>query len=61
MFNSSPTFFWGHIIVFELAMLAMLVGWQTKWTKWVAWFCFQRSVTPTSPEAGVKTKRMADC
>jgi hypothetical protein len=40
MFNSSPSFFWGHIVVFELAMLAMLVGWQTKWTKWVAWFCF---------------------
>jgi hypothetical protein len=40
LFNSSKTFFWIHMAVFELAMLAFIVGWQTKWTKWVAWFMF---------------------
>ena len=44
MFNSTPTFFWIHIVVFELAMFAFLVGWKTKYTKWLAWFCFH-SVT----------------
>lgn len=40
LFDSSPTFFWIHMIAFEVAMLMWLVGYQTRWIKWVAWFLF---------------------
>ena len=39
-FNSSPTFFWWHLGLWELSMLMLLVGFQTKWVKWIAWFGF---------------------
>ncbi|MEX1363401.1 MAG: hypothetical protein AB1Z98_09765 [Nannocystaceae bacterium] len=39
-FNSTPTFFWIHLIAFELVMVAFIVGLWTKYTKWIAWFLF---------------------
>lgn len=38
LFDSSPRFFWIHLAAFELSMVMLIVGWQTKWIKWVAWF-----------------------
>jgi hypothetical protein len=40
LFDSSPVFFYVHLIAFEITMLMFLVGWQTKWVKWVALFLF---------------------
>lgn len=40
LFNSTPTFFWTYLAVFELAMVLFIVGYKTKWTKWIAWFLF---------------------
>ncbi len=40
LFHSSPKFFWGYLAVFEVVMLAFIVGFQTKWMKWLAWFLY---------------------
>jgi hypothetical protein len=40
LFNSGPLMFWTHIIAFQFFMVALILGWQTRWTKWVAWFLF---------------------
>jgi len=39
-FDSTPTFFWIHLWVFEVVMVMFIVGYQTRVTKWVAWFLF---------------------
>lgn len=39
-FWDSPGFFWAHLVAFEIAMVCLVVGFQTRWTKWVAWFLF---------------------
>jgi len=36
----SPTFFWVHLVAFEIAMACLVVGLGTRWTKWIAWFLF---------------------
>ena len=40
LFKSTPTFFWTYLVIFEIAMLMVIVGFQTKWIKWVAWFLY---------------------
>ena len=40
LFNSSPKFFWGYLVVLEVVMLMFIVGYQTKWIKWLAWFLY---------------------
>ncbi|MCA9698249.1 MAG: hypothetical protein KC431_12045, partial [Myxococcales bacterium] len=40
LFNSSPTFFWTYLAIFEVVMVAFILGFQTKWIKWVAWFLY---------------------
>lgn len=40
LLNGSQGFFWTHIIVFEAAMIAFILGIGTKYTKWIAWFAF---------------------
>jgi len=40
LFNSSPTFFWGYLAVFEITMVLFIIGFQTRWVKWLAWFLF---------------------
>jgi hypothetical protein len=40
LFWDSPTFFWGHLVVWWFFMACFIFGFQTKWTKWVAWFLF---------------------
>lgn len=40
LLDSSKGFFWAHMIVFEAAMIAFIVGLWTKYTKWIAWFLF---------------------
>jgi uncharacterized membrane protein YphA (DoxX/SURF4 family) len=40
LFDSSPTFFWTYLVIFEIAMVMFIVGWQTRWIKWVAWFLY---------------------
>jgi uncharacterized membrane protein YphA (DoxX/SURF4 family) len=40
LFDSSPAFFWTYLVVFEIAMVMFIVGFQTKWIKWVAWFLY---------------------
>jgi uncharacterized membrane protein YphA (DoxX/SURF4 family) len=40
LFDSSPKFFWTYLVVFEIAMVMFIVGFQTKWIKWVAWFLY---------------------
>ncbi len=40
LFDSSPKFFWTYLVIFEIAMVMFIVGWQTKWIKWVAWFLY---------------------
>lgn len=40
LFDSSPSFFYTYLIVFEVVMLMFIVGFQTKWIKWVAWFLY---------------------
>jgi hypothetical protein len=39
-FWDSPTFFWAHLVAFEIAMVCVIVGLGTRWTKWIAWFLF---------------------
>ncbi|MCH9680741.1 MAG: hypothetical protein K0V04_04835, partial [Deltaproteobacteria bacterium] len=39
-FNSTPTFFWIHLAVFEIVMVLFIVGLWTRYTKWLAWFLF---------------------
>ena len=39
-FNSTPAFFWAHLAAFEIAMVMLIVGYQTRWVKWVALFLF---------------------
>ena len=39
-FNSTPTFFWTHLVAFEVAMVLFIVGYKTRFTKWIAWFLF---------------------
>lgn len=40
LLHSSPRFFWGYLVVFEIAMVLFIVGFKTQWTKWIAWFLF---------------------
>jgi hypothetical protein len=40
LFWSSPTVFWIHLAAFELACLALIVGFQTRWTKWLTLLLF---------------------
>ena len=40
LFDSSPTFFWTYLVIFEIVMVAFIIGFQTKWIKWVAWFLY---------------------
>ncbi|NVB37774.1 hypothetical protein G6O69_08010 [Pseudenhygromyxa sp. WMMC2535] len=40
LIDSSPKFFWTYLVVFEVVMVAFIVGFQTKWIKWVAWFLY---------------------
>jgi uncharacterized membrane protein YphA (DoxX/SURF4 family) len=40
LFNSSPKFFWSYLVVFEVVMLMLIVGFKTQWTKWIGWFLF---------------------
>lgn len=40
LFDSSPKFFWTYLVIFEIAMVMFIVGWQTRWIKWVAWFLY---------------------
>ena len=40
LLDGSPGFFWAHIVVFELSMVAFIVGLWTKYTKWIAWIAF---------------------
>ena len=39
-FNSTPSFFWAHLVAFEVVMVMFIVGLWTKYTKWIAWFLF---------------------
>ena len=39
-FNSTPTFFWAHLVAFEIAIVCFIVGFKTRYTKWIAWFLF---------------------
>jgi len=39
-FWSSPTAFWIHWAAFQLAIVALIVGYKTAYTKWIAWFLF---------------------
>ncbi|MEM6994642.1 MAG: hypothetical protein AAF721_29270, partial [Myxococcota bacterium] len=39
-FNSTPGFFWAHLVAFEAAMVCLIVGFKTRYTKWIAWFLF---------------------
>lgn len=40
LFNSTPTFFWSYLVVFEIVMVLFIIGLWTQWTKWLAWFLF---------------------
>jgi len=40
LFKSTPTFFWTYLVIFEISMVMLIVGFQTKWIKWVAWFLY---------------------
>ncbi len=40
LFDSSPSFFYAYLIVFEIAMIMFIVGFQTRWVKWIAWFLY---------------------
>ncbi|MCA9688112.1 MAG: HTTM domain-containing protein, partial [Myxococcales bacterium] len=39
-FWDSPTAFWIHLVAFELACLALVVGFQTRYSKWIALVLF---------------------
>ena len=39
-FNSTPGFFWMHLVAFEVAMVCLIIGFKTRYTKWIAWFLF---------------------
>lgn len=39
-FNSTPSFFYMHLVAFEVAMACFIVGFKTRYTKWIAWFLF---------------------
>ncbi|MEM9454819.1 MAG: hypothetical protein AAGF11_11615 [Myxococcota bacterium] len=39
-FDSTPAFFWAHLVAFEIAMALFIVGLWTRYTKWIAWFLF---------------------
>ncbi len=39
-FNSTPGFFWAHLVAFEVAMVCLIIGFKTRYTKWIAWFLF---------------------
>lgn len=40
LFDSSPGFFRLHLWAFELSMLCLIVGFQTRFSKWIAWFLY---------------------
>jgi hypothetical protein len=47
-FWDSPTAWWIHWAVWQAAMIALIVGFKTKYTKWIAWFLFMSIIERNS-------------